>query len=95
MMKARLKRLAIYWTGWGFILLGIAGLFLPILQGILFLLIGLALLSNTSPWAARLLVRLRNRFPAVSQKFDEAMVKAKEVQGRIFRKKSKEARDMK
>ncbi|HVF90731.1 MAG TPA: PGPGW domain-containing protein [Blastocatellia bacterium] len=94
-MKARLKRYAIYWTGWGFILLGIAGLFLPILQGILFLLIGLALLSNTSPWAARLLLRLRTRFPAVSKKFDEAMVKAREVQGRMFKKKNKEARDMK
>jgi uncharacterized protein len=93
-MKAKLKRLAIYWAGWGFILLGIAGLFLPILQGILFLLIGLALLSNTSPWAARLLLRLRNRFPAVSRKFDEAMVKARDFQGRIFRKKGKEARDL-
>lgn len=94
MMKAKLKRLAIYWAGWGFILLGIAGLVLPVLQGILFLLIGLALLSNTSPWAARLLLRLRNRFPAVSRKFDEAMVKARDFQGRIFRKKDKEARDL-
>jgi uncharacterized membrane protein YbaN (DUF454 family) len=94
-MKAKLKRFAIYWTGWGFIVLGIAGLFLPVLQGILFLLIGLALLSNTSPWAARLLETLKKRFPAVSRKFDEAMVKAREVQARLFRKKAKEARDVK
>ena len=40
-MNQKRKRWLILLTGWGFILLGIAGLFLPILQGILFLVIGL------------------------------------------------------
>ena len=83
--KAKLKRLAIYWSGWGFIVLGILGLFLPILQGILFLLIGLSLLSNSSPRAARILKRIRERFPKISQKADEAGAKAKEVQVKIAR----------
>ena len=94
-MRAKLKRLSIWLLGWGFIILGILGLFLPILQGILFLIIGLALLSNSSPWAARLLIRLRDRFPAVSRKFDEAMIKTKEVQARVFKKKPREAEDPK
>ena len=49
------KRVFIYILGWGFILLGIVGLFLPVLQGILFLLIGLLILSKES----RILVKFR------------------------------------
>jgi len=81
--KSRLKRVAIHITGWGFILLGILGIFLPILQGILFILIGLFILSSVSPWAARLLERIRNRFPRISSQFDLAKSKAKSVQARI------------
>lgn len=90
-MKAQLKRIATKLAGWGFIILGIAGLFLPILQGILFILVGLYLLSSESPWAARLLLRIRERFPKISKKFDEAKTKAREVQTRMFSKKEKRA----
>ena len=92
-MSERAKRIAIYCAGWGFIVLGILGLFLPILQGILFLLIGLSLLSNSSPWAAKLLNKVRARFPKISKTYDEAMVKAKEYQARMFKKGSKRAGD--
>jgi hypothetical protein len=81
--KAKWKRLAIYWSGWGFIVLGILGIVLPVLQGILFLLIGLSLLSNSSPRAARILKGLRDRFPKLGKLADEAAVKAKEVQARV------------
>ncbi len=47
------------------VLLGVAGLFLPILQGILFLLIGFYLLSREIPWVRRQWLRLRRRYPAV------------------------------
>ncbi|MFP5265477.1 MAG: PGPGW domain-containing protein [Blastocatellia bacterium] len=92
-MNARFKSIAIYWAGWGFIVLGVLGLFLPILQGILFLLIGLSLLSNSSPWAARLLHRVRQRFPKISKTYDEAMVKAKDYQARILKKAGKRAKE--
>jgi uncharacterized protein len=92
-MNARFKSVAIYWAGWGFIVLGILGLFLPILQGILFLLIGLSLLSNSSPWAAKLLNKVRGRFPKISKTYDEAMIKAKEYQVRILKKLGKRAED--
>lgn len=81
--KSRLKRVAIHIAGWAFILLGIIGLVLPILQGILFILVGLLILSSVSPWAARLLDRLRKRFPRISNQFDQAASKAKAVQARI------------
>lgn len=65
-MKANIKRWLVLLAGWFFILLGIAGLFLPILQGVLFLVVGLIILSSEYVWAHRLLQRLRRRFPAVS-----------------------------
>jgi|SRR5215471_9841269 len=81
--KAKLKRVAVYILGWGFILLGIVGLVLPILQGILFILVGLFLLSSVSPWASRLLDRLRGRFPRIARQLDLAKHKAIAVQSRL------------
>ena len=81
--KSRLKHVTVHIIGWGFILLGIVGLVVPILQGILFLLVGLFVLSSVSPWAERLLHRLRGRFPKISKKFDEARSRAAKVQARL------------
>lgn len=92
-MRSRLKSICIKLAGWGFIFLGILGLFLPILQGILFLLVGLFILSEESPWAKRMLDRLRARFPNVSRKFEEAKAKAKEVQQNLFKKKQRQPGD--
>ena len=90
-MNKRIKRLLIWCLGWVFIVLGILGLFLPVLQGILFLLIGLYLLSSTSPWAERLLNRLRERFPKISKSFEEA--KGKVASWQLFGKKEKQSGD--
>jgi uncharacterized protein len=81
--NSRIKRIATHIAGWAFIFLGILGIFLPILQGILFILVGLFILSSVSPRAARLLDRIRKRFPRISNQFDLAKSKAKSVQGRI------------
>jgi uncharacterized membrane protein YbaN (DUF454 family) len=81
--KSRLKRGAIHIAGWGFILLGVIGLVLPILQGILFILVGLLLLSTVSPWAARVLEKLRRRFPRLSTTIDRATPRARNAQKRI------------
>ena len=70
------RRMAVLAVGWGFILLGIAGLFLPILQGILFLLIGLIILSTEYVWAHHLLGRLRERFPGLVKHIDRAKERA-------------------
>lgn len=71
-MHPKLKRIMILALGWAFIFLGILGLFLPILQGILFLAIGLILLSRESDWAARKLVLLKTRYPRFGKTYDEA-----------------------
>ncbi|HEY1272696.1 MAG TPA: PGPGW domain-containing protein [Terriglobales bacterium] len=74
--NSRLKRVLLLIAGWGFLLFGIVGLFLPVLQGILFILIGLIILSSEYVWAHHLLARLRSRFPGISRKADEAAAKA-------------------
>jgi len=66
------KRFIVLISGWAFIILGVVGLFLPILQGILFLLIGLVILSSEYVWAHHLLQKVRDRFPRISRKADEA-----------------------
>ena len=70
-----------YWSlliaGWGFVLLGILGLFLPVLQGILFITVGLIILTRVHPWARAFVVRLRRRFPAVNRVYRSAADKAK------------------
>ncbi len=71
-MRTRLKHVAIQVAGWAFILLGIVGLFLPILQGILFLMVGLTFLSAEYVWAHRLLAHLRMRFPTLHLQIKKA-----------------------
>jgi divalent metal cation (Fe/Co/Zn/Cd) transporter len=60
------KRVIKLVLGWSFILLGIVGIFLPILQGLLFLFIGLVLLSSESKTARKILDRLEARYPKES-----------------------------
>jgi uncharacterized protein len=71
-MAAQLRRIAILTLGWIFILLGIAGMFLPFLQGFLFLFIGLLLLSRESEIVRRQLERLRARYPKFGLYMDQA-----------------------
>jgi hypothetical protein len=85
-MRSTLKHIAIKIAGWAFILLGIAGLILPILQGVLFLLIGLTLLSTEYVWAHNLLGRVHKRFPNLHLQIK----KAKDWVGR-WRRRSRSA----
>lgn len=82
-MNRHAKRILILIVGWFFILLGIVGLFLPILQGILFILIGLIILSSEYVWAHQLLKRIKERFPKIGRVADEATEKAKAWMGRL------------
>ena len=93
-MNSRAKRLGILVLGWFFILLGIAGLFLPILQGILFLLIGLILLSTEYVWAHKLLTKVKARFPKIAAHADAAHRKVDSILARWFhREKPAKAED--
>ncbi|MBT3191378.1 MAG: hypothetical protein HN341_02365 [Verrucomicrobia bacterium] len=53
--------------GWIFIGLGIVGLFVPILQGILFIAVGIALLADHIPFFAKIRNSLYRRFPKLER----------------------------
>jgi uncharacterized membrane protein YbaN (DUF454 family) len=56
--------------GWFLVGLGIVGLFLPFLQGVLFIMIGLAILSSRSTKIKGLLDRLEKRYPDEYQRIE-------------------------
>jgi uncharacterized membrane protein YbaN (DUF454 family) len=58
-----IKRIGLLIVGWVCVGLGVIGLFLPFVQGILFILIGLAILSSRSELIRRFLRRLEERYP--------------------------------
>ena len=65
------------------VVLGVAGLFLPVLQGVLFLAAGMYLLSREIPWVRRQFLRLRRRFPKAYARWSRAKERAKRlVKGR-------------
>jgi uncharacterized membrane protein YbaN (DUF454 family) len=59
--------------------LGVVGLFLPFLQGVLFLLVAVALLSSEIPYVARLRDRARSRYPGPWEKAEELGARIKSV----------------
>ena len=74
-MKSRVMRVVALLAGWGFVVLGIVGLFLPILQGVLFILVGLTILSSEYVWAHHLLRHLSERFPRTAAHAQRARTK--------------------
>ncbi|HEY1732096.1 MAG TPA: PGPGW domain-containing protein [Terriglobales bacterium] len=81
MRRSPLKALTKKWIalacGWAFILLGIVGLFVPILPGILFFALGLLILSTEYLWASNILTKLVARFPSLAGHLIEARKKAR------------------
>ncbi|MCE5251578.1 hypothetical protein LLG96_15315 [bacterium] len=74
-----MKRFIRYVLGITFLVLGFAGLFLPVLQGILFLIIGLLILAPESRFIRRLIARCRLKYPAVFRQAARYKRKLKEI----------------
>lgn len=83
-MQARFKKIALLLMGWGLIVLGVIGLFLPILQGVLFLIVGLLILSSEYVWAHKVLQETRTRFPEFASRWDGAVIEAHRWAQNIF-----------
>lgn len=62
-MAKHVKKISIQAIGFAFILLGVAGLVLPVLNGTIFLIAGLFLLSVYSPRAKLLIKRIGDQHP--------------------------------
>jgi len=88
-MKATAMRVMRLVLGWTCLVLGVVGLFVPILQGILLILLGLALLSRDSRWARRCLLKLRLRHPEAYR----AMKRTKERLKKVILRRPGEAHD--
>lgn len=82
-MRRTVRRYVILTLGWFFIFLGILGLFLPILQGILFLCIGSLLLASESARVRLLIMKLGRRYPKFRAALTAARGKAREWRVRL------------
>lgn len=69
--SARFWKITRLVAGWGLIVLGIVGLFLPFLQGIILIVAGLALLAKDRPWARRWLEQIKARLKGGKRKQGE------------------------
>ena len=86
--KRNVRQIVILAFGWAFMVLGVLGLFLPILQGILFLLIGLFLLSKESAQARWFRQWLRRRYPKLGKSLDQAHERSHAFMQKYFRRRS-------
>ncbi len=82
-MQRSVKHYVLLGLGWFFILLGIAGLFLPVLQGVLFLCIGLVLLSQRSKRVRWLILRAGRRWPKFRRALTLTRAKAAKWRARL------------
>ena len=71
-MKPAIRRLARHVLGWGSLVLGVAGLVLPVVQGLFFIAVGLILLSPDVPLFRRILARAERHLPALGPHLDRA-----------------------
>src|SRR5579872_98804 len=76
-MTRPMKRFCLLLAGWCCLVFGIIGLFLPVLQGILFIFIGLTILSAEYAWPAKVLTALRARFPGLDRAARKVKARAK------------------
>jgi uncharacterized membrane protein YbaN (DUF454 family) len=67
-----------------FLLLGVIGGFLPVVQGWIFVLIGLTLLAKEIPWVHHHLERLKSRFPRQADQVER--LKGRLTPGRTARR---------
>ena len=77
-MQRKIRHYIVLGLGWIFIFLGILGLFLPVLQGVLFLCVGAIVLSSVSPRMRLLIMRLGQRYPRFRIALNASRAKARE-----------------
>jgi uncharacterized membrane protein YbaN (DUF454 family) len=82
-MRRRVKHWAMLALGWGFMVLGVLGLFLPILQGVLFLCIGTIILSRRSVRVRWLILKAGQRWPKFRVALEKARIRAARLRWRL------------
>ncbi|HYD98437.1 MAG TPA: PGPGW domain-containing protein [Alphaproteobacteria bacterium] len=87
-LPPRLRRYGLIGLGWLCLVLAVVGALLPVMQGWMFLAAGLAILSREQPWALRLVLALRRRFPGFAGRLDRHAVRARRWWRRRLRRKA-------
>ena len=82
-MRRAIRRYVTLTLGRLFIFFGILGLFLPVLQGILFLCIGSLLLASESARVRLLIMKLGRRYPKFRAALTATKGKAREWRARL------------
>lgn len=83
---SRWRKFAILTVGYFFLAVGVVGIALPFLHGMLFLLVGLALLSQEVAWAGRARDWIAQRYPRLHHVAAEAEFRAGHWLRRIRRR---------
>jgi uncharacterized membrane protein YbaN (DUF454 family) len=86
---AKISRIKWLLLGGGFVVLGIIGLFLPFLQGILFIVIGILCLSKGSALVRSQKIGFKRRFPKLGSKLTYLEDKARAWRKRRMKAKKK------
>ena len=86
---AKISRIKWLLLGGVFVVLGIIGLFLPFLQGILFIVIGILCLSKGSALVRSQKIGLKRRFPRLGSKLTYLEDKARAWRKRRMKAKKK------
>ena len=66
--SAVLRKTLRFVAGWSLIVVGIVGLFLPLLQGVVFIILGVIVLAPESPRIQRLRDKMETRAPHLFNK---------------------------
>lgn len=82
-------RVGVFLVGWLLVLVGLAGLILPGIQGVLTILLGAALLSLDNELVYRGLRKVLQRWPAVLQRMEGFRERTHERLHRLFPRRRK------
>lgn len=88
--RGPLNRLAILAAGWGCLIIGAIGGFIPVFQGWIFGVAGLLILSTEYEWAHNLLVWLRRRFPRFARMMDRVKADSARIVDRVLRRNGRQ-----
>ena len=80
------QRLIILISGWSLLVLGAIGGLIPILQGWIFGVAGLLLLSREYEWAHDLLSWLQRKFPRFARVMERVKTESQNIVNRVMRR---------
>jgi uncharacterized membrane protein YbaN (DUF454 family) len=84
--RTRKQRLIILVSGWSLIVLGAIGGLIPVLQGWVFGVAGLLVLSREYAWAHDLLAWLQRKFPRFARVMERVKTESQNIVNRVLRR---------